>query len=842
MSKKTQDNATLSQSYPGHWRGRWIWDSGEPYPFHYFLMFRRSFEVPEPAAGAIIRVTCSGRYILYVNGDYVGRGPARSGPQWKSYDIHDLTHMLRSGKNTVAVLGYHYGCANNYTRDDRSGFWAQIELQDAKGNRQVIGTDAQWKVCHAKGWDREVGLINSAIGVTEVYDARIDPVDWMGLEFEDKDWDDATVIDPNNSPWIFLEARQTPLMLERVCFPMAVAATGEIREYSHHINGLADNLSVQQVPERLASEVCGPTELTRLTNVDGALSESGPAMRVQSYPYAGATGGGSRSPYVIFDFGRPLFGFPRVRLNGRAGGVVEMTYGMDLVAGRVPPVADGCRFGDRYVMRDGEQTWQLFEYKAFRYLQLVFRNMPEPTRVDNVSVVEYVYPADRRGSFECSDATLTRLWEAAVYSAHLQLEDSFICDPIRERRVFTGDTGQFGVFAGYGDLAIVDWYLRQITRAPTIDGMLRVIYPGTEVAMGGNLLYSTKKAEVFETPLGMPIAGLAFVVVLAEHYRHFGKIELLRDIYLDLARLARWYIRHADANGLHYNLPYWNWCDWTATEMRGANFENNAFYYGSLMGLALMADDLGYHADAEEYRHHAALVRDALQRLHWNEERGLFVDSWIEDETVELFTENANGMALYFGIADPGQVERIVGVLKDPKADIVRGSPLLIAYTFEGLAARGHLDEALRQMSERYAAMVDEGIKCPTMWERWSLPEGGAGAHSKLHAQGAGVAWTLSKHVLGVQPLTPGYGRCRIEPGLGDLEWARGVVPTVRGDIRVEWRRENGRCVLNVKLPPELETTLAAPADARSVSLDGNSIPGREHTVVGGEHRMEWTS
>ena len=96
--------------------------------------------------------------------------------------------------------------------------------------------------------------------------------------------------------------------------------------------------------------------------------------------------------------------------------------------------------------------------------------------------------------------------------------------------------------------------------------------------------------------------------------------------------------------------------------------------------------------------------------------------------------------------------------------------------------------------------------------------------------------------MLGVQPLMPGYGRCRIEPGPGDMEWAYGVVPIVRGDIQVEWRRENGRCLLNVKLPPELETTLAAPADAQSVSLDGNPISGREHTVVGGEHRMEWTS
>jgi alpha-L-rhamnosidase len=827
MNSTEQDHdVALSQSYPGHWRGRWIWDSGEPYPFHYFLMIRRSFELREPAAGARIRITCSGRYILYVNGVYMGRGPARSAPQWKSYDVHNLTHLLRAGRNTVAVLGYHYGCQNNYTRDDRAGFWAQIELPEAAGGERVIGTDGQWKVRQAQGWDRNVDLINSCLGATEVYDARLDPADWTMPEFDDKGWEIATLIAPGwGIPWSYLEARRTPLMLERERLPVAVAATGEIREYSHHINGLADNLSVQQVPERLASELYVPAEFTRVTNPGGVLKKDDPAMTV---PYAGATRGGARSPYVIFDFGRPLFGFPRVRLNGPAGGIVEMTYGMDLVAGRVPPVADGCRFGDRYVMRDGEQAWQLFEYKAFRYLQIVFRNMPEPVQVDAVSVVEYVYPAERRGSFTCSDRRLTRLWEAAVHTAYLHLEDTVICDNVRERRAFCGGDAAhslFGVFAGYGDLAVTDWYLRQITRARTIDGMQRAIYPGTESAAGDCSARIPKKATVFENPEIIPQGGVLTAALLAEHYRHFGKMELLRDLYPDLVSLARWYGRHADAKGLLYSLPYWNWCDWTATEMRGANFETNACYHGLLTELAVMADDLGYPADAEEYRRRAGVVRDALQRLHWNEERGLFADSWIEDEAVDLFTENANGMALYFGIAATEQVERIVSALKDPKSDIVRGSPLYIAYTFEGLAARGHLDEALRQMSERYAAMVDEGIASPTMWERWSLPEGGAGADSKVHSGGCGVAWILSKYVLGVQPLTTGYGRCRIAPVAGGLEWARGVVPTVRGDIRVEWRRTERQMALEVSLPDGLDTELAVPwSGGEDIEIEHNGV------------------
>ena len=40
--------------------------------------------------------------------------------------------------------------------------------------------------------------------------------------------------------------------------------------------------------------------------------------------------------------------------------------------------------------------------------------------------------------------------------------------------------------------------------------------------------------------------------------------------------------------------------------------------------------------------------------------------------------------------------------------------------------------------------------------------------------------------VLGVTPAEPGFAAARVEPALGGLEWARGVVPSPDGPIRVE--------------------------------------------------------
>jgi alpha-L-rhamnosidase len=139
------------------------------------------------------------------------------------------------------------------------------------------------------------------------------------------------------------------------------------------------------------------------------------------------------------------------------------------------------------------------------------------------------------------------------------------------------------------------------------------------------------------------------------------------------------------------------------------------------------------------------------------------------------------------------------------------------------------------------------------------LLEGEAGANSKVHSGGCGVAWILSKYVLGVQPLTPGYGRCRIEPGLGDLQWARGAVPTVRGEIGIDWRRSGPQVVLEVSLPEGLDTELAVPWDGgenleiahngvirqlkpNAPTPDGIALLGGSAVinVIGGRHQLAW--
>jgi alpha-L-rhamnosidase len=59
---------------------------------------------------------------------------------------------------------------------------------------------------------------------------------------------------------------------------------------------------------------------------------------------------------------------------------------------------------------------------------------------------------------------------------------------------------------------------------------------------------------------------------------------------------------------------------------------------------------------------------------------------------------------------------------------------------------------------------------------------------SLCHAwAGAVPVMTLSRGVLGIEPIEPGYRVCTVVPQRCSLNWVRGAVPTTRGLIEIEW-------------------------------------------------------
>ena len=840
-----------------HWTAAWVWAEGEAKPYHFYLYARRTFDLEDQPSAGSLHISAADRYLLYVNGAYVGRGPARSDPRRKSYDTHDVAHLLRPGSNTIAVRAYTYGTprgahgwnsfsGNAYTVGERAGLWAQLDITLPNGDDLTVATDADWRVQPANAWDRGVDDINILVGATEVYDANADPVDWMAPEFDDTGWQPAWVIPPEDIEWFLMEAREIPLMREVESLPARIVTVGETIDLGRP--GQVD------IPELLNQETHFPLEHATADNVAAVLRGDSTAAELQG---RFADEQGIRAPFIILDFGRQLFGFPRVRLRASEGTILDMTYGEQLIGGRIPAAL---RYGDRYIARAGEQTWELGEYKQFRYLHLTVRSTYAPVHIESVSVNEYQYPAEQRGRFECSDALLTNLWQACVDTTYLHMEDTIVCDAYRERVAWStgdGSHGVHGVYVAYGGLPLSDRFLRFFPLSDRGDGMMQMAYPPDS-----------------PTIHFIPQFLLQWPSRVREHFLFTGRRAVVEELYDSVRRLVDWYEPYRDEEGLLRDLTAQNWLDWTPVDMRGANCATNMLYVKCLHDAVWLAEQLGREREANRWRAIEAEVRAAVRRVFWNAARGAFEDSFHRGALTGVASELANGLALLYDIASDAQARRIAAHLAKGGAELVEASPLYFCYVIDGLLARGFAREAVDLMRKRYRLML-ESTESPTIWEGWGPFTGGnpisddagfaerdrarllrpAGIRSLVHSGGVYVGYAISTQLLGVTPTAPGFARCRIRPRPGGLEWAKGVFPAPQGDIEVAWRQEQSGLAVETAIPDGItaELVLARDSETRQellhngaavdlnepgagVRLEGASVL---LTVQSGTHRIE---
>ena len=827
-----------------HQTGKFIWLPGEAKPYHRYLYARRSFELDGAPASAKLHVTAADRYLLYVNGVYLGRGPARSDPRRKSYDTYDVAPHLLAGRNTIAVRAYHYGTplqrtseqgagwshldalpvggwgslgGNGYTVGERAGLWVQLEMVSPNGDAHVIGTDGSWRLKPAEAWRRDVGHIVYLVGNTEVYDARIDPVDWMTCGFDDSTWAPAAVLAPAQVEWFLLEEREIPLLRERELLPSSLLEAGEVVDLGRP--GQTD------IPELLNQEQHFPLENAISDNPEAVLSAGQPAARFQGR-FAGELG--IRAPFILIDFGRQLFGFPRVKLRAKAGAILDMTYSQQIVHGRMPV---GLPYGDRYTARDGEQTWEVGDYRQFRYLQITVRSTYSPVYVESVSINEYGYPDAPRGRFECSNAVLSKLWQACVDTNYLHMEDTIVCDAYRERAPWSTGDGSHGVhmvYAAWGDIPLSDRFLRIFPLSDRGDGMLKTTYPP-----------DTHPTHVITSFLAQ------WPTRAREHYLFTGRRWVLEELYPSVRKQIDWFAPYRDDTGLLRDVHPRQDFDWAPIDYRGASLVTNSLYVQALEDAAWLADHMELPRDAARWRRGADEVRAAARKLLWDEERGLYNDAFHAGRATGIVSDLGNGLAILAQVATKDQAARIAANLAAPHPDLVEGSPLFYVYAADALLASG-TPGTVEHLAAKYRTMVT-ATDHPTLWEGWFPFTGGhgittdaefelrdsdfhvrpMGVRSVVHSGGNLIGYSLMTRVLGVMPTAPGFAACEIHPRTTGLDWAKGVFPAPQGDIEVSWRRRDSTLTLDLSVPAgvEADVVLDAPAGApRELTVNGQAV------------------
>jgi hypothetical protein len=213
-------------------KAKWIWIARECHTPDFYLRARRTFRLAAKPAQARLRVTALSEYALYVNGQYVGGGPAPSSPEAPLYDTYTLDDLpLARGPNILAVIAHNYHVGLPRLPRLSGGLWLQLDVTGADGRTETIATDRQWRVAPAEDFSRRAPRLYWTAGFAEVRDTRREPAGWTAFRFSEKRWLKADEVRParqEGAPPPRVAERPGPRLLETFELPRDVVATGRV--------------------------------------------------------------------------------------------------------------------------------------------------------------------------------------------------------------------------------------------------------------------------------------------------------------------------------------------------------------------------------------------------------------------------------------------------------------------------------------------------------------------------------------------------------------------------------------------------------------------------------------
>lgn len=183
-----------------------IWSSATPAGTQAYVAFRRMFDLKHAPIAASLHLFADSRYLLWINGQHVLRGPSRFHPKRPEYDTLDIAPYLQTGPNVIVVLVHHYAGATNgrIIRHD-PGLTA---LLIAEG-KEILRSGDDWKCCAETEYQPSPGAWSS---IPDIIDGRMHRGDWHLVDFDDSLWPKATLID--GFAWGRFHPRTTPLCHE----------------------------------------------------------------------------------------------------------------------------------------------------------------------------------------------------------------------------------------------------------------------------------------------------------------------------------------------------------------------------------------------------------------------------------------------------------------------------------------------------------------------------------------------------------------------------------------------------------------------------------------------------
>ncbi len=770
---------TFASPAPSFVSAKPAWPKGRETEKNLFVGFRAAFRL-EAQEKVCLRATGSTVYRAFVNGQFLGHGPARGPHDYFRVDEWDLTDRLQPGENVIAfeVAGYN---ANSYSLLDQPSF-LQAELTTA--DRKVLAST------EGKGEPFVAAILKERLQKVQRYSFQRPFSEAYRLTPGCDAWRKDPAAKPPAAKLAVLPDRK--LLPRRVSYPdyalrqpAWLVSRGELRT-DIHVDKPWKDRSLTAIGPKLGGypekdlETIPSLELQTIAN-----STSQPLNQ----PWTAANSVSLKSnTWAILDLGCNLTGFLGARVTCRSNTRLFLTFDEILANGDVDFKRLGCVNIVSYQLPPGTYDLESFEPYTLRYLKVLV--LDGDCEVRHPFLREFVGAGVSEAQFAASDERLNRLFAAGRETFRQNSLDIFMDCPSRERAGWLCDSFFTARVAKdlCGDTRIehnfFENYLLPAKFAYLPEGMLPMCYPADH------------NDGVF-----IPNWSLWFVVELEEYLARSGDRATVDALRPRVLKLLEYFKKFKNEDGLLEKLENWVFVEWSAANsfVQDVNFPSNMLYARALEATGRMYDMPELVRDAEKLRDTIRYQSFDGQFFIDNAKR---VDGKLRATTNR--TEVCQYFAFYFDVAKPETHSQLwQRLLKDfgPQRKQTKAFP-------EVHFANAFIGNVLRlELLSRYGVcqqLLDESLayqlymadQTGTLWEN-----DGAYASCNHGFASHGAVRVLYRDVLGLQEVDTVNKAIQLRFTDSRLDWCEGRMPTTDGPVELRWRKEGDKRIYQVTAP-----------------------------------------
>jgi alpha-L-rhamnosidase len=515
-----------------------------------------------------------------------------------------------------------------------------------------------------------------------------------------------------------------------------------------------------------------------------------------------------RPGVFIFDMGQNMVGWCRLKVRGPTGTSVKLRHAEVLTREGLLYMDNirGARVTDVYTLNGkGQEVYEpRFTYHGFRYVEMT--GFPGKPSLDSIQGLVVNDDLDETGSFACSNPVVNRIFTNIVWGVRGNYRSIPTDCPQRdERQGWLGDRSQEcrGESYIFNISKLYHKWLTDIADAQKPSGSVSDVCPSYWPLYNDNVTWPS-----------------SIVIIPGTLHAQYGDLKPIQEIY-PAAKLWMDYMSTFVTNGIISKDSYGDWCvppedpklihsaD-PARKTDPALLATGFFYHDALL-MEKYATLLGRTADAEHFGKLASDLKAGLNKKLYDPEKGYYGNG----------SQTSCVLPLAFGLApeeaQSGIFARLVEKIASESKNHVGTGLIGGQWLMRTLTRHGRADLAWTIASQEtypsWGYMV--GKDATTIWELWNGDTADPAMNSGNHVMLVGdlLIW-MFENLAGIRPApeTPGFARIVMRPETPPgLDWVKATHRSASGLIESEWRKEAGKFVWRMRIPPNTTARVEVP-------------------------------